>query len=69
LKKFLEKTLEEDINHLKRKPKEVKSKYPNIIVLINVLIEINLEINYIKKELNHIKLIKFKEMKAKNSNK
>ncbi len=42
---------------------------PNVIALVNVLTGANLRIDHIKRELNHIKLIEFREMEAENPNK
>ncbi len=40
-----------------------------MIVLINVLTGVNLGINHIKRELNHIKLIEFRETEVEYPNK
>jgi len=47
----------------------LKGLDPNITVLVNILAEINLGINYIKRELNHIKLTEFEEIEAEDLNK
>jgi len=40
----------------------------NIIVLVNALIGVNLGINHVKGELNHIKLIEFRKIEIKDLN-
>ncbi len=41
----------------------------NVVVLVNILTEVNLGVNYVERESNHIKLTKFEGMKAENPNK
>ncbi len=40
---------------------------PNIMILINILIEANLKINHTKRKSNHIKLIEFEKLKQRIS--
>jgi len=59
--------LERDFNLL---PKEnLEGLDSNVAALINALIETNLGVNYIKRELNHIKLIEFRRIEVKDPNK
>jgi len=42
---------------------------PNVIALVNALIEANLEINHVERESNHVKPIKFGKIEAEDPNK
>ncbi len=42
---------------------------PNIVALVNALIEANLGINHVKRESNHVKPIEFRGIEAEDSNK
>ncbi len=42
---------------------------PNVIALVNALTKVNLRINHIERESNHIKLIEFGETEAEDLNK
>ncbi len=40
----------------------------NVVALVNVLTGVNLGMNYIKRESNHVKLTEFRRMEAEDSN-
>ncbi len=49
--------------------KKLRELDPNIAILVNTLMRVNLKINYIERKSNHMKLIKFRKMKVEDPNK